>query len=277
MSFVRTRPEDSSGPSTDGSRQLRLFALDARSVGRLRRFLIVLWLLIAIEGVVSLALLHGSRAGTAGEIGRFLSLGLEQSPGTWVASVLLLTCALLAAVGALEARLSEPRWVGGWWLLAGVLLAMSFDEVADVHGQLSPPISRLLGDTSGFFTFAWIVPAVVFGITFLAVETPFLRHLGGTGHTLVVAGVVFVGGAVGLEMVEGQLDSRGDKETLAYDLFVLAEELMEFGAVMWVIVVLIEHLRGRLDDPQVIVLPHVRQADTGQSSGSGSVSSIASP
>ena len=229
------------------------FTVDTAQVVRLRLALIAVWVLLALSGVISLALIHIVETDMARDLGRFLSLGIESTPGTWVASALLGLCALLAALAALEAQASEPRWSVGWWILAAVFAIMSFDEVADVHGRLSPQISRLLGDTTGVFTFAWIFPAVVLGIGLLIVEGPFLRRLGTTGRDLVIAGGLFVAGAVGLEMVEGDLASQGDKESLQYGLSVLAEELLEFGAVMWVVMTIVRHLQQRLGKLSVLV------------------------
>jgi hypothetical protein len=107
--------------------------------------------------------------------------------------------------------------------------------------------------TSG--TFAWVIPAVALGVAFLVVEIPFLRHLGPAGRRLVVAGIVFVAGAVGLEMIEGDLSSRGNDEALLYGLLVTAEELLEFGALMWATLILLEYLRQRLGSPRVLAAP----------------------
>jgi hypothetical protein len=255
VNTVRDAPGDVSSELGGAMRPLLVVALDGDTVRRLRLLLIVTWVLVAVSGAASVVLVHVVDTELARDVGEFLSLGLEQTPATWVASILLATGALLAVVGALEAGANEPPMSRGWWLLAAVLGLLSIDEVADIHGRSSPRVSSLLGDTSGVLTFAWIIPALVLGVVFLLIEGPFLRRLGATGLKLVIAGSVFVAGAVGLEMIEGEFADRGDQETLAYDLFVVAEELLEFGAVMWVIMVLVAHLRQRLDDPQVLMVP----------------------
>ncbi len=267
-----SRVEGSPDRTTTARHPLRLLVLDAGAIVRLRSTLVVIWILLALIGGISVLLIHAVENVTAQEVGQFLSLGREQTPGTWVAALLLLTCALLAVVGALEAQSSEPRWTRAWWILAIVFAFLSFDEVADAHGQASPPISRVLGDTSGVLTFAWIIPAVILGIGFVIIEWPLLRHLGAAGRNLVIAGVIFVAGAVGLEMVEGELTSDGARESLTYDLLVIAEELLEFGAVMWAIVILAQYLRGRLDDPELLAVPGPsRRAGVIDSDGGGAL------
>jgi hypothetical protein len=224
-------------------------------VDHLRVALVSVWVLLALGSAFGLVLIHGVGTETARDIGTFLYLGTEIAPGTWVASMLFITCSLLAAIGALVANASDQRWTRSWLLLAVVFCVLSLDEVANIHERLSPRISALVGDPSGVLTFAWVIPAVALGVAFLVVEIPFLRHLGPAGRRLVVAGIVFVAGAVGLEMIEGDLSSRGNDEALSYGLLVTAEELLEFGALMWATLILLEYLRQRLGSPRVLAAP----------------------
>lgn len=240
---------------------LRLFVLDSALVHRLREVLIAIWSLLAVGGVLSVILVHAVGTELARDVGGFLSLGSELAPGTWVASTMLLACSALAVAGALVARTTDRRWMTSWLVLAATFGVLSLDEVANIHERVSPRIGSMLGNPSGVLTFAWIVPAVVLGIAFLVVEIPLLRHLGAAGRRLVAAGVVFVLGAVGFEMIQGDLTSSGDRATLAFDALVVVEELLEFAAVMWAAVILLEHLRRVLADPDVVLQPGRRTFD----------------
>lgn len=183
-------------------------------------------------------------------------LSNEQSFGTWVGSTLHLGCAVLSAVGALLARQQRSRWAPNWWLLALVFLVMSVDETAAGHDRLVAPLQDRF-DTTGALLYPWVVVAGVLGLVFLVVQLRFLRSLGRTGRDLVLAALVFVGGAAGLEMVEGVVASPGGpgEESLLYALLVMAEELMEVGALMWVVAILLTHLIAWLDRPRVVLVP----------------------
>jgi len=175
-----------------------------------------------------------------------LDLGAEQSVGTWVTSVVHLLCAVLAGCGALVARNRGSRWVPNWLLLAAVFGAMSVDEVAAAHDRLLEPVRDLLG-TTGVFYYAWVIPALVVGAVFLAVQVRFLAALGAaTRRGLLVAGAVFVAGAAGLEMAEGWLASGGHRASALYDLLVMTEELLELGSIMAAACILLRPLLREL-------------------------------
>lgn len=212
-----------------------------------------IWALLALGNVVSVLLLHVLDLESAEGVATLLSLGTEEGPGTWVAGLLHVLCALLAGVAALIARSTRSRWERSWWLLAATFVLLSLDEVAAMHDRFTSELSDLAGGTSGLFFYAWVVPALALGAVFLLVQIPFLRHLGRTGRNLVLAGAIFVTGAAGLEMVEGVLATSGDEETVGNELLVMTEELLELGGVMLAACVLTGHLVRTLGEPEVTV------------------------
>ncbi len=175
-------------------------------------------------------------------------LSEERSFGTWVGSSLHLACAALAAGGALLARRDQSRWAANWWLLAVVFLVMSADETASGHDRLVAPLQDRLG-TTGVLLYPWVVGGLLAAAVFLVVQLRFVRSLGRAGGRLVMAGAVFVAGAAGLEMVEGLVASPGGpgRDTLLYGVLVMAEELMETGALAWVVCILLGYLVTRLE------------------------------
>lgn len=216
--------------------------IGARSLARLRAaFALVLVVLAAGHAVWAVT----GRSGLA-----FLDLGQEQSVGTWVTSVLHLASGLLSGAAAVLAHRAGSRWARNWWLLAVAFAFMSMDEVAALHDRTLGPLRELLG-TGGVLYYAWVIPAFLVGAVFLAVQVGFLRHLGSpTGRDLVLAGVVFVTGAGGLEMAEGLLASQDQQGSAVFGVLILIEELMELGAIMWVVCILLRHLTQELDGAQ---------------------------
>lgn len=184
-------------------------------------------------------------------------LAREQTFGTWVTSAVHLLSAALAGACALLARAQGSRWARNWLLLTVVLALLSADETAGLHDRLVVPL-RDRFDTSGALLYPWVAVAGVLGAAFLLVQLRFLRGLGRpTGRDLVLAGVVFVAGAAGMEMLEGLVASPGGAgaDSLLYAGLVLVEELMELGASMWVVVILLRHLMTWLGRPRLVVAP----------------------
>lgn len=178
-----------------------------------------------------------------------LSLVQETSVGTWVTSVVHLLCAVLATIGARLARRERSRWVANWYLLAALFALMSLDEVAAIHERFSTPVRQVLGTGGGALYYAWVIPALLFAVAFFLLQVGFLRSLDArTRRNLIRAGLLFVAGAAGLEMVEAVLETQGLQHGTVYLSLVMAEELMELGAILWVVCTLADHLLRRVGE-----------------------------
>jgi hypothetical protein len=159
------------------------------------------------------------------EIHALFDLDEEQSVPTWYSAALLAFAALLTAAVAHARRVTRDRDAWRWAFLAGVMTYLSFDEIAGVHETVNSlsPIS-------------WTVPfgllAIVVGSLFL----PFLaRQPARTRWGFVAAGVVYLGGAAGVELLTAQWFDESNKRQFLYALFVPVEEGMEmFGAVIMI-------------------------------------------
>lgn len=216
-------------------------------VRRTTKVLIGLWIVLCLGQVLSVLIRFGTGRETVLGVVPFLNLNQEAALGTWVASILLLTCSLLSAASAWVTRSTEPAWQRSWWLLSAVFLLMSLDEVATVHDRLSPALQAALG-TSGVLYFAWVIPALALGLASLVYQLRFLRHLGRTGRDLVLAGVVFVTGAAGFEMAQGVFRDDGGAGS-PWDVFPTMEELLEFAGIMWALPILLSYLLTHLPRP----------------------------
>ncbi len=77
------------------------------------------------------------------------------------------------------------------------------DEGTTIHETVGYALRDLLG-TSGVLFFAWVIPATVILAIFATIYLKFLVHLPGRIRLLVViAGALFVGGALGIELLRG--------------------------------------------------------------------------
>ena len=213
---------------------------------RLVTALAVLLLALAVGHAVSMALRFGLGRDYAFGLVPLLDLNDERSIGTWVTAALLLGCAQIAVLCGLAARRRGEHWQRNWWLLAAVLTVMSADEVATMHEDLIPPMRAVFG-LSGVLYYGWVIPLVAAGAVFLLVQLRFLRHLGRpTGLRLVAAGVVYVSGAAGLELVQSVLAESGAKFDAPYAAAAGLEEVMELAGVMVALWALSSHLASAL-------------------------------
>lgn len=151
----------------------------------------------------------------------------EQTVGAWLSSILLMLCALvLLYIGTMRRQRGES-YAWHWLGLGVIFIGLSMDEAVGIHEMTIKPMREMFG-TSGIFLYAWVIPATVFvalvGLAYLG----FLRQLEPTFRVLfVLAGALFVGGALGFEMIEGELVDFYARHLLIYEAAIHLEDGLE--------------------------------------------------
>ena len=133
----------------------------------------------------------------------WLNIDGEASLNAWFTSSLLLITALLMLWAFAAERAAGRRTMFGWLLLTVGFFNLSLDEMTVIHEKLAN-LTTSLKTIWPVFTHRWViigVPIVIIvGITFL----PFLLRLPRkTAVRLLSAGMIYVGGALGLELLNG--------------------------------------------------------------------------
>lgn len=220
------------GPEPDASPALQVITLD-RLVARRALFGATALVSALGLGAELLKAAYGM-SGKRGLVPMF-SLSYEQNIPTWYASALLFACALLLA---LAARASAGAEVKRWWLLAAGFLYISVDETAEIHEQASAWFSF-----SGVLTFGWVIPAAA---VVLALFVYYLRFLAAlprrTRLRFIVAGTLYVTGALLFELPLGAWTSRYGTDNLGYALIDWVEETLELAGLCLFILALLDHL-----------------------------------
>lgn len=174
--------------------------------------------------------------------------GLNSEGGLPAAfSAALLVLAAVAVLLAMRTAVDEPsmvRYRTRWTLLALSLLAVAFDEAFAIHEELSLYLRETF-DLSGVLTYAFIVPYGIAAGALAVVMIPALRTLPSRAAALIFAGgICYALGAVGMEMVGGQLETM-HAPALLYEAEVVAEELLEMIGVWLFLGGVLTILRGR--------------------------------
>lgn len=176
---------------------------------------------------------------------RLFLMNHERNVPTLFSFVLfVISAALLAAVAARPAphsRLYRAHWI----VLAALFVLMAFDEAASVHEALIPSIRERLGATGPFY-FAWVVPGWIFVCVVLVAYLPFLRSLPKRGaQLLLLAGGVFVAGALGMEMLGGMTAERTGHDSRVFHLLATVEETLEMVGLAIFVYALLRLLLSR--------------------------------
>lgn len=184
---------------------------------------------------------------------RVFSMGGEPTIPTWFAIVQLMALSALLIVVGIRVRARGGRFLP-WGLLAALATYVSIDEQVKIHETLVDPMRELFGITSGPFLLAWVIPALalvgIVGVVFLPF---FLRLPVATRWRFTLAVVVFVSGAVGMEMIDAgtfeYLKQFGIWEMRIKSMMYGLEELLELLGVSLAIWAVLRHLADNLERP----------------------------
>lgn len=170
-------------------------------------------------------------------------LGAEGNIATYVATVLLLLAAVLLGIIARFAwqRTDPYRW--HWTILSLIFVYMSVDEFARIHESLNQPMQEVV-EAEGLFYYPWVIPAM--GVVLL-VGIAYIRFFWQLSRRWKLlfggAAILYVTGAVGVELFGARYISVHGDPTFAYELLVTAEEVLEMLGVALFIYALLEYLR----------------------------------
>jgi len=119
-----------------------------------------------------------------------------------------------------------------WAGLAAIFFFLSLDEAKGYHERLTLPLRTSL-HTSGLFYYAWVIPYGVALLVLLLLYFKFLLALPPRIRWLfIISGIIYVSGAMGLEMVGGWYVELYGKGTLLEVGFTMLEEFCEMAGVV---------------------------------------------
>jgi hypothetical protein len=169
--------------------------------------------------------------------------GEHNVPALFSTGLLLAASMLLGLITLLswrERSSDTPKWA----ILCAGFAIMGLDEALSFHERLIDPMRALLGGRDlGIFFFAWVVPAIVLVASLGLFFLPFLRRLPRASATaFVLAAAFYLGGALGVELVEGWWREGHGHHNAMYHVLVSLEEGMEMAGVILFIRALLAHL-----------------------------------
>lgn len=157
---------------------------------------------------------------------------LENTMPSYFSALLLMAAAGLIAVIGLALRDARRPWWRHWLGMSLVFVFLSCDEMLALHERLMFPVRNALG-TSGLLYSAWVIP---YGIAVLILGFIYLRFLLAlypkTRVRFLVAGALFMMGAVVLEVLSGAEWEQYQTRTLLLEGYILFEDLFEMAGVI---------------------------------------------
>lgn len=175
------------------------------------------------------------------QLARLFDLGAERNIPTLYSSAALLCCAALLALIASAKNNGESRQ---WWGLALIFCFLCADEAFAFHERLIHPLQTLF-NVSGPLYYAWVIPYGILVGLFVALYGGFtLRLPSATRRLFLLAGAMYLSGALGFELIEGIYSSRAGDTLFA--VLITFEECLEMSGIIVFIYALMSYLEAEM-------------------------------
>ena len=207
--------------------------------------IIVLLLVLSIGE--KLAIIQLNQLTTTEFTTRFFSFDEEANFPTLYSFVTLAICSgLLAIISAIAKKSFQSAKF--WRYLSFIFLFLAVDEACSIH-EILIPLIKIVVDTRGFLYFPWVIPASILLIVFLFLFRHFIYNLPKkTRNLFLLAGGIYIGGALVMEIIGAYLADLSGLDTTAYWLAATMEELLEMFGILIFIHSLLLYIRSYLSE-----------------------------
>ena len=172
----------------------------------------------------------------------FFDFDIEGNIPTLYSAVSVLFCSALLSM-ITSATWSKPHGKRLYWLgLAVIFFFLAIDEGTAIHENLSDFLESYM-EAEGALYFLWVVP---YGIATAVLALAYLKFIWelpyDTRTRFVMAGVIFLAGALGVEMLSAREADLHSYETIKYCVLYTIEEFLEMLGIVLFIYALLLHL-----------------------------------
>jgi hypothetical protein len=182
---------------------------------------------------------------TAKNIIRLFDFNLENNVPTWFSALILAFAAVLLFIIYAHKKRNNIKPASYWLVLALIFVFLSMDESVQIHEEVANIVRPQLGnhDAGGFLYWAWVVP---YSVSVMAVVAYFLRFVLNlpplTRNLFFLSGIMYVGGALGLEFLEGYFFKLYGLDHIYNRILYCVEELLEMCGVTVFIYALLHYM-----------------------------------
>ena len=206
----------------------------------------LLLVIIACLIVVSSLAHFLNQSSSTGFSGRLFRLDKETNIPTLYSSLALAFCSILLAIIGYMKRAINYNYTGYWKALSLIFLYLAIDEMCSFHETFM--ILRSILKAGGLLYFTWVIPGSIFVAVFVLIFWRFIQSLPKkTKNLFIIAGTMYVGGAIGMEMIGGYHVEAYGRATPMYSLITTIEESLEMFGIAVFIYALLSYIASHLN------------------------------
>jgi hypothetical protein len=218
------------------------------SPNKVTKLLLSIVALLVLFNIIERGIVHWLNAQNNGQlISIYFNFDEEANLPSLYSSLALGFCAYLLSLVATIKKKVKGKYARQWKALSFIFLYLAVDEMCSIH-ELLIPILRGAMHTSGLLYFPWVIPAFFLVIIFLIVFRKFILALPNkTKIQFILAGIVYVFGALGMELIGGYIADNYGYNTV-YGIASTIEELLEMFGVVIFINALLNYLQSQASE-----------------------------
>jgi hypothetical protein len=177
-------------------------------------------------------------------------LDKEWNVPTIYAALLFFAASGLVAMIAAERRRIRAWGYRHWIALAAIFFELGADELFSIHNstkRLVPDSFMQIGLLKLRWDLRWVVVGIIVTFVIVIAFVPFVARLPRrTACGMVTAGMMFVGGALGVEMIGGAWIGKHTKDNWTYSTLLVLEETLEMVSIVIFLDVLLAYSEREL-------------------------------
>jgi len=185
---------------------------------------------------------------------KLVDFDYEANIPTLFSSMILILASGLFLVLASMSKPALPHNRKFWIGLAIVFLFLGVDEGAKIHEKIGDWFEQFV-NAEGYIYYPWVLPYVVVFLVLVAAYFKFyLRLPRPTQVGLFIAAVMFLFGAVALDMVGGNEADANGTSTIYYSVLYTIEEILEMTGVIVLIRTLLLYMKREFKDLKIALV-----------------------
>ncbi|NEQ40335.1 MAG: hypothetical protein F6K40_30525 [Okeania sp. SIO3I5] len=167
---------------------------------------------------------------------RIINLDREMNIPTWYSGLMLVFCGLIIrGIFTIKKSQSDRFW-RQWQILSIIFFILAIDEIASIHEILIIDDLADALNLPSFWHSVWVIPGTILVAIFIWKYWKFILYLPKQlRRYFLIAISLYIGGALGMEMVGSYYDGIDGQQNLIYAMLATIEEVMEMmGCVVFI-------------------------------------------